>query len=234
MKEILFKVARSNASSHFIGYAFEKMSSLMPLDRVVDTPKTVVFRHPVSQWQHHLLAVPKKSIRDFTSLDLNNPTYVGYLKDLLKATQQAASEQKLKSFVILLNGGEYQDVPQFHLHLISGKSKDNIEPIYAQYHRAARGKLVEKDRDFVVLESDSPFREFHTVIHSQEPLGTIQTINLDDNQVFSTVIGILQKAQEVVNKSKLDRYTLLSVHQPESYKSEFIFHLVSGKSTEQD
>ena len=125
MKELLFNIARSDAASHFIRYAFENLTPLMPLDRVVNTPKTVVFRHPVSQWQQHLLAVPKKSIRSFTFLDLNNPTYVEYLKDLLKATQQAASEQKFKSFAILLNGGRYQDVPQLHLHLISGKSKDN-------------------------------------------------------------------------------------------------------------
>lgn len=230
MKEILFKVARSDISSHFIGYAFENMSSLMPLDRVVDTIKTVVFRHPASQWQHHLLAVPKKSIRDLLSLDLNNPIYLEYLKDLLKSTQQAASQQKLEGFAILLNGGEYQDVPQLHLHLISGKSKDNIELIYTQYHRAVHGRLVEKNRGVVVLESDSPLREFHTVIHSQEPLGTIQTINLNDNQVFLTVTNILHKAQEVVSKSKLDRYTLLSVHQPGDPNSELIFHLVSGKS----
>jgi len=230
MKELLFRVARSDTTGYFVRYAFENLTFLMPLDRVVNTPKTIVFHHLIPQWQQHLLAVPKKSIRSFTSLNLNNLIYVEYLKDLLKATQQAAYKQKLESFAILLNGGRYQDVPQFHLHLISGKSKDGIEPIYVQYSRAVRGRPINRGGGIVGFKSDFPFRKFHTVIHSQEPLGTIQTVNLDDNQVFSTVANIFRQAQEVIGRSKLDKYTLLSIHQPGSSNPELVFHLVSGES----
>ena len=47
MREILLKIAKSDISSHFIGYAFENLTSLMPVDRITETSKTIVFSNPV-------------------------------------------------------------------------------------------------------------------------------------------------------------------------------------------
>jgi diadenosine tetraphosphate (Ap4A) HIT family hydrolase len=121
MRKFLFKVARSEVSGMFIGYAFENMASIMPLDRVEETHRTIVFRHPVPQREHHLLAVPKKSLRDFESIDFENASHIAHLHDLLKTIQTVASQIELNTFAVLMNGGEYQDVPQIHFHIISGK-----------------------------------------------------------------------------------------------------------------
>lgn len=232
MRELLFKVARSDVSGHFIGYAFENMTSLMPLDRVVETSKTIVFKHPVPQWENHLLAVPKKSLRDFSAIDFNNPDHIAHLKDLFISIQQASSRMKLDAYAIMMNGGEYQDVPQLHFHIIAGESKDGTSPLYPSYRKSVKGKTIDQEDGVIVLESSSPFREFHRVVYSKNTQKTVQNLNLGDDKQLQTLSKILETAQDVIHNSELDRYTLLTVHQPSEVGLDLTFHLISGESTD--
>lgn len=233
MKEILFKVARSEISGKFIGYAFENMTGLMPLDRVEETDKTIVFNHPVPQWEEHLLAVPKKNLRNFESVDFSDPEHVEHLRDLLKSIQSAASQTDLNTYAVLMNGGDYQDVPQLHFHIISGKNKsDGSDPIYPLYKNSLQGKKILDENVIEVRESTRPRREFHHVITPKDVKGSIQTIDLDDDKVFEEVRMSFEKGQELVRDSELDKYTFLTVQQEDTSESPLSLHVISGSSTE--
>ncbi len=230
MKELLFKIARSEASEKFIGYAFENMTGIMPLDRVKETERTIVFKHPVPQWEQHLLAVPKKSLKDFASLDFEDLDHIEYLRDLLKSIQDAASQTSLNTYAVLMNGGEYQDVPQLHFHIISGKNKnDGSDPIYPLYKNSLKGKTVLEEDEIEIRDSSKPFREFHHVIVPKNIRAAVQDINLNDDKTFDEIKTMFEKGQELVKDSNLDRYTFLTVQQADT---SFSLHVISGKSTE--
>ncbi len=231
MREFLFKVAKSDISGDFVGFAFENLSSIMPVDRIVNTHKTIVFRHPVAQWQVHFLAVPKKGFKSLSSLNLEKSDNVDQIRDLLKSIQQAADKENVDKYAILLNGGKYQDVPQLHFHIISGISKEGIEPLYLQYYKGTDSKTISENTNIVTKDESGHFREFHVAISSPKILGNIQMLDLSESNTLLTVSDMLTEAQKVVDRQKLTQYTLLSVCQPENTGLPFTIHLVSGKST---
>lgn len=229
MKKLLFKIARSDISRFFMGFAFEHLSHLMPLDRLVDTPNTLVFKHPVPQSEIHLLAVPQKALPNFASINLNDTIHREHIKDIFKSIQVASSQSKLQTYAVLINGGAYQDVPQLHCHIMSGKNKDGSNPIYLLYETPI--KLNSHDEtDTVMIENSPRFREFHKVIHSMDLTGSLQTIDFDDLKTFSTICMLLEAVQDIIQKSALDRYTVLMVHQPTEAQSYFTIHVISGVS----
>jgi len=231
MKEILFRLARSEMSGKFIGYAFENMTRLMPLDRIEESEKIIVFRHPVPQWEQHLLAVPKKNLRSFESLDFTNQGHVEYLRDLLKCIQSAAITTGLNTYAVLMNGGAYQDVPQLHFHIISGKKKeDHSDPIYPLYKDSLKGKTIVDDEYVEVRKSSKPMREVHQVIFPKNIMGTIQTIDLDNDDIFEKIKAMFEKGQEFIKDSNLDKYTFLTVQQENVSNLPFSLHVISGSS----
>lgn len=115
IKRWLFKLARSRVSGYFIGYAFQYATHLMPLDRLLENEYIIVFRHPVPSWATHCLAVPKRRIPSLLVLDSQSL----YVAEILCMLVQVA--QEMSSYTILVNGGEYQDVPQLHFHLAEEK-----------------------------------------------------------------------------------------------------------------
>ncbi|MFZ5391589.1 MAG: HIT domain-containing protein [Patescibacteria group bacterium] len=123
LKKYLFKLARSNFSGYFIGFAFEKLSPFIPVEKITENKYVIVFHHPVKHWQRHILIVPKKSIRNFLSINLDNDWGKEMIISVFKTGIRVAKTQKIDKYTILVNGGKYQDVPQVHFHLASGNDK---------------------------------------------------------------------------------------------------------------
>jgi len=76
----------------------------------------MAFHHPKPAYPFHVLLVPKKavaSLRDFDSTDTT------FLTDLYSTVQSLVDEFQLSAYRLILNGGEVQDFPQLHFHLIS-------------------------------------------------------------------------------------------------------------------
>jgi histidine triad (HIT) family protein len=230
MKELLFKIARSDVSRFFIGVAFEKLSRLMPLDRIVESPQTIVFKHPVPQWETHLLAVSKKAIRDFDSINLDDPIHVKYILDIFRSIQVASTQSELETYAVLVNGGEYQDVPQLHFHVISGKNKDGADPIYPLYRSSVTKNPIYDETEAITIEGSPLFRDFHKVIYSRDIKGSVHNIDLDNAKIFSTITIMLKAIQKIIQKSALDKYKILIVHQPSETPSDFTIHVISGDS----
>ena len=94
------------------------MSFAIPIKRLRETETLMAFYHPNPSYQFHVLLAPKKavaSLEEFDSTDTN------FLTDLYSTVQSLVDEFHLAegAYRLIVNGGEYQDFPQLHFHLIS-------------------------------------------------------------------------------------------------------------------
>ena len=115
----LLLLARSKFARYLIGWIFAHMSFLIPVDRLYDTDTLMAFHHPKPSYAVHILLVPKQAVASLTTFD---PTKNPFLAEIFSVAQKLILELDLAKigYRLLVNGGEYQDVPQLHFHLIAG------------------------------------------------------------------------------------------------------------------
>ena len=99
-----------------IGWIFAHMSFAIPVQRLHETETLIAFHHPKPAYKFHVLIVPRQAITTLMDLDSKNTTF---LSDLYTAVQSIVREYQLTAYRLIVNGGEYQDFPQLHFHLIS-------------------------------------------------------------------------------------------------------------------
>ena len=99
-----------------VGWIFEHMSFAIPVKRLRETDTLMAFHHPKPSYKFHVLLVPKKSVASFQELD---PKDAVFLTELYTTVQSLVNEFQLSAWRLIVNGGEYQDFPQLHFHLIS-------------------------------------------------------------------------------------------------------------------
>jgi len=114
-------IARSAFGRFFIGWIFAHMSFAIPVNRLYETETTLAFYHPRPGYPVHILLVPKKAIPALADLQEEDSVF---LQDVFRAVQSLVEDLDLgeKGYRLILNGGQYQDVPQLHFHLISGEA----------------------------------------------------------------------------------------------------------------
>ena len=89
----------------------------MPVKRLRETDTLLAFFHPKPIHAFHVVLIPKKAIRSLLDLDPADP----FLAELVAATRSLVAEQQLAGYRLIVNGGEYQEFPHLHFHLISDK-----------------------------------------------------------------------------------------------------------------
>ena len=96
------------------------MSFAIPVRRIRETKTLLAFYHPQPAYPLHILIVPKRSIASLATL---TPADQDFMLDLFATVQSLVKELDLEpaGYRLIANGGEYQDVPQLHFHLVSGK-----------------------------------------------------------------------------------------------------------------
>ena len=99
-----------------IGLIFTHMSFAIPIKRLHETKTLIAFHHPKPSYPFHVLLVPKKVVTSLKELD---PTDTAFLTDLYVTVQALVNEFQLPAYRLIVNGGEFQDFPQLHFHLIS-------------------------------------------------------------------------------------------------------------------
>jgi histidine triad (HIT) family protein len=109
-------VLRNRCLAWLIGWIFAHMSFAIPVKRLRKTDTLMAFRHPNPSYPFHVLIVPKKAVPSLTELD---PADTAFLTDLYSTVQFLVQEFKLPAYRLIVNGGEFQDVPQLHFHLIA-------------------------------------------------------------------------------------------------------------------
>lgn len=110
MRKILWLLAP------LIGWIFEHMSFAIPAKRLRETETLMAFYHPKPSYDFHVLLVPKKAVKSLQDLDLKDSDF---LTELYSTVQSLIDEFQLPAYRLIVNGGEYQDFPQLHFHLVS-------------------------------------------------------------------------------------------------------------------
>jgi histidine triad (HIT) family protein len=99
-----------------IGWIFAHMNFVIPVQRLRETRTLVAFHHPKPSHPFHVLLVPKKAVASLKQFDAKDSAF---LSDLYSTVQSLVDEFHLSAYRLIVNGGEYQDFPQLHFHLIS-------------------------------------------------------------------------------------------------------------------
>src|SRR5512134_1954237 len=99
-----------------IGWIFAHMSFAIPVQRLRETETLMAFHHPKPSYPFHVLLVPKKAVTSLKEFDSKDNAF---LSDLYSTVQSLIDEFHLPAYRLVVNGGEYQDFPQLHFHLIS-------------------------------------------------------------------------------------------------------------------
>ncbi|KAF0107567.1 MAG: Hit-like protein involved in cell-cycle regulation [Anaerolineaceae bacterium] len=87
----------------------------IPVKRLRETDSLLAFFHPKPDYPFHVILIPKKAVRSLPDLDPASP----FLADLVAAAQSLVAEYRLPAYRLIVNGGEYQEFPHLHFHLVS-------------------------------------------------------------------------------------------------------------------
>jgi histidine triad (HIT) family protein len=116
-----------------IGWIFAHMSFALPVKRLHETETLIAFHHPKPAYPFHVLLVPKKAVASLKEFDSTDTTF---LTDLYSTVQSLINEFQLSTYRLIVNGGEYQDFPQLHFHLVSDVQRSNLSIGGATPYRA--------------------------------------------------------------------------------------------------
>ena len=112
---LFFRLANTPVGRFLTGWIFAHMSIVIPGKRLRETDTLLAFHHPQPDYPFHVILLPKKDIRSFAGLDPLDP----FMADLITVVQSLVAEYHLPAYRLLVNGGEYQEFPHLHFHLIS-------------------------------------------------------------------------------------------------------------------
>ena len=207
MRRLLFKLARSPIASFFIGFAFAKLTKLMPLNRLYEDADCILFLHPKPYWQTHWLGVPKRAIVSFNAIDwtCDEKSVVAIVRQLIMAANSLKGHK-----AIVVNGGAYQDVPQLHFHLAHGGLSDGGAQDMVRFVEDGRGEI-----QFV--------REGHWQI-VQPDCSPIETLEWDSS-AETHLVHLLTTAQQFITQQQFSAYTLQFHWGIEPVTSFLIAHL---------
>jgi histidine triad (HIT) family protein len=113
--DTFLRLARSWPGRKLVGWMFAHMSFAIPVERLRETETLLAFYHPKPAYPMHVLIVPKQAVSSLMDLDPAS----AFLADLVAAVQSLVTELQLPAYRLIVNGGEYQDFPQLHFHLVS-------------------------------------------------------------------------------------------------------------------
>lgn len=92
------------------------MSFAIPVKRLRETETLMAFHHPRPSYAFHVLLVPKRAVASLKEFDSKD---TAFLIDLYSTVKDLVKEFELPAYRLIVNGGEFQDFPQLHFHLIA-------------------------------------------------------------------------------------------------------------------
>jgi len=81
---------------------------------ILETDKTIVFKHPRPKYRIHYIFAPKKDIKNIGDFSENDREY---LTDLFAAIATVISQESIQDYRLWTNGPGKQDVTYLHFHL---------------------------------------------------------------------------------------------------------------------
>lgn len=231
LKKVLFAIARSPASSYFSGFAFQNLSDIIPINKIIRDDKVVVFEHPSHFWKEHYLLVPKRNIRRFIDIDFDSSNISEAILQIFIVAQRLVVDNHIGkmsgNFGLLVNGGAYQDIPQVHFHLAAGKAKEG-EGFVSNDYSPKTGKIIIQNDICTISENANPERERdYIVIPNISLVSSFSEVNF--NQSAWIIIETLKTIQELLTKLELPAFTIMVVGQDIANIGKFNLRIVSGK-----
>ena len=227
-RRLLFGVARSPVSAFFIGFAFEHLAALLPVNQVSENAQVLVFQHPVPFWQFHMLGVPKKRLRSLASLALGTPAGQTLLLALLAALRAAAQAKCPAGYKIIVNGGRYQDVPQLHFHLCSGQAANGDGNLPMREDILLPGAPLAAHGAARLYAHPQPSRAVHYLLAAGADLPPFGRLDFAQPAQAAALCDLFVLAQASVAQLGLEAYTLI-IDVPAGQPGEaLVLHLVSG------
>lgn len=209
LQQVLFKIARSNISGYFIGTTFAHASSLIPVNKVISNKELLAFQHPVPHWDIHYLIVLKKRLPTlFAILELDNAE--SRLQAIVQAAQDIAMMKSFERYTILVNWGQYQDVPQLHFHVASGQDlgSEQLSTAYDEWHQATH---------WDILKNKGTKHKLH------------MTLSLKENHnLAESFLELVTCTQHITTTCQLDAFTLLTNINAKEAHNLKQFHLISN------
>ena len=103
-----------------IGWIFTHAGFLMPGERLADTENWMAVKHQKPVYPVHILLIPKRAISDWLSFPADDPVMY---TEFVHLSQRLIREEGLDKtgYRLIINGGDYQSIPQLHVHLVSGE-----------------------------------------------------------------------------------------------------------------
>ncbi len=106
-------LAPKDAAGLFASVIVQKIPRLIP-NVIVETDKTIVFKHPMPKYRIHYIFVPKKDIKNIGELtDEDNE----YIIDLFSTIVAIINKLGTRDYKLWTNGPEKQDMTYLHFHL---------------------------------------------------------------------------------------------------------------------
>lgn len=121
LKNLVFRLTRSFFFIKVIGFLFYHAGFFVPGERLVENEHWYAIRHPRPSYPVHILILPRVAVTDWMALPTSAPeVYTAFVA----LSQQLIREEGLEStgYRLIVNGGEYQSIPQLHVHLVYGDS----------------------------------------------------------------------------------------------------------------
>ncbi|MGH2561099.1 MAG: HIT domain-containing protein [Thermomicrobiales bacterium] len=110
-------MARSTLSGAVVRWVFGHAPGVLPVRRVRETTRVVVFSHPRPSAATHLLLVPKIGVRGVLDVD---DRVVPFVHEVVLVANDIA-RRLATPLCLIVNGGASQDVQQLHVHLLSAQ-----------------------------------------------------------------------------------------------------------------
>ena len=234
LTRLLFKIARSRVSSFFVGFIFEHLSRLIPLERAYENRQVVVFAHPLPTWSLHLLAVPKKRIPSFMQLALDTIRHQQVVLSIFQAIKSVSCQKELSNFMVIVNGGAYQDVPQIHFHIACQCTKGNRLP-GTERVPWDRLDLTRAERfpseATLAFPHPNPARQFHYVVMAANAIPGLTGLDLTNAAHTRSLLALLCAAQTLITMHKLSAYMLVLNFTETNPDPRLLFHILSGSDT---
>lgn len=218
LKRALFKMARSPVAGAFIGFSFAHLTRLMPVDKLAENERAVVFRHPAPVGEGHWLGVPKMRLPSLAALDLADEETRACVTAVFQALVLAAEREGVRPYAILVNGGAYQDVPQIHFHLLPDG------PAYESF------VLPEDEATWTygqAIAYPHPWSDesCHVMIVAKAPSGPLPMLDLAQPEARAQLLDCLALAQEVAARKNLSAFRLLTYCGYATVDPGLTFHL---------
>ena len=119
-----------------VGFVITYLPFLIPVKKIIQNKKAVSFYHPSASYPNHILIIPRKIVRNIFCLSENDFYEIFEMAIKIRGTDG-------NDFVLLINGGQRQDVMQAHFHLFTGN--------------LVLQKGLPKEKGIIITQSDKLF-----------------------------------------------------------------------------